>query len=82
MLSIVLATHNEIDHKTYITRWKMKVIRAINIIIIYLACEDISPLDHGSPNKKVWLSFSDLHFFLYYLLLCRPLDSLYWVSFK
>lgn len=49
MLSIDLATHNEIDHKTYITKWKMKEIRAI-IIIIYLACKDISPLDH--PIRK------------------------------
>jgi len=73
MLSIVLATHNEIDHKTYITRWKMKEIRAI-IIIIYLACEVIYPLDH--PIRKsdyhfpICISFSSTCFCLDLLIHC------------
>lgn len=74
MLSIVLTTHNEIDHKTYITRWKMKEIRAIIIIIIYLACEEISPLDH--PIRKsgyhfpICISFSITCFCVDLLIHC------------
>ena len=76
MLSIVLATHNEIDHKTYITRWKMKEIRAIIIIIIYLACEDISPLDTDHPIRKsgyhfpICISFSITCFCVDLLIHC------------